>query len=438
MGALDDAYETTFGPRTLDDSAITDQEDVTWRLVIGDGLLSASGGMVRLSFSRDHTSDYEITECWIGHQGSGGDESDFDGNQVQVTFDGGNTSTTIEADGQQSDDIAFDLDASKYLVVSCYIGNATAGDDIPNKNLSGISCWRVYDQTAGNRAGNDTLATPKSAWRAQIIVKKIEVVEGVVAQLAMDLDYVTDNPERGMSAAAGMSITITAEIEKEAGIAGTAGLGYSVDAYVESSRSLDLGGAIGFEAEALNWSQWLLQNRDLAVPRYYLTLTGDADGTTDLEIPIRSFSGRLRSGNPTYLQVVIPEFDTYVSEVVAREHGDLKLEMAWEIQGEESVRETLCIVDLEAIRTDEGSKNKSITVSGHRTTTPPAKTTFLQDVTYRSMDKGALHIRSAMPDLYLQPGDTARYVSDKFDDSFTVKIITYIVADSRHQMDVRE
>ncbi len=96
-----------------------------------------------------------------------------------------------------------------------------------------------------------------------------------------------------------------------------------------------------------------------------------SDLTTDIEIPIKSFQGRLRDGDPTYLSVVVPGLVfngiDYSEEINARFNGDLKIEMAYLVDGVEQAREVLVEVDLEIIRIDEGGIVQTITLSGHRT-----------------------------------------------------------------------
>lgn len=93
--------------------------------------LLASASRVQLAFARGAV-DYAIGDVWIGHGEGTGDDWDFDGNQVRVTFDGGSTGKTVLA-GQGyvlSDEIVFSVNTSKRLIVSIYFGGAS-GQNIP-------------------------------------------------------------------------------------------------------------------------------------------------------------------------------------------------------------------------------------------------------------------------------------------------------------------
>lgn len=64
---------------------------------------------------------------------------------------------------------------------------------------------------------------------------------------------------------------------------------------------------------------------DGALIRYYLTVTGAADGLDDIEIPMSSFQARRRSGEPTYLSVVIPGLD-HAEAIAARSNGTIRVD----------------------------------------------------------------------------------------------------------------
>jgi len=114
------------------------------------------------------------------------------------------------------------------------------------------------------------------------------------------------------------------------------------------------------------------------------------------------------------------------------------IEMAYLIDGEQSVREEILRADLEDIRTDQGPTNRSITLTGHKTQTFSTKITELENPTYKSVSGGRIIYRFAKLDLYLNPGDTCRVG----DDEFVIDYITYMVsAGSNHifkTMEVRE
>jgi len=216
------------------------------------------------------------------------------------------------------------------------------------------------------------------------------------------------------------------------------GLGFSDTVnsrQVSCNRHFTAGIGVSDAVHVFNFSEWLRLYNGLYSLRYEMTLTGDADGTTDIVIPIESFQARHRSGDPSYLSVTIPNIDDYSASVNARLNGQLKIEMIAYVNNIESVREEIIRVDFESIRTDRGATNQSITLSGHRTETYSAKTTELRNVTLRVLQaNGKLRFRSSEPDFYLRPGDTATYDTD----SITVGLITLNINTLTQNMEVTE
>jgi hypothetical protein len=164
---------------------------------------------------------------------------------------------------------------------------------------------------------------------------------------------------------------------------------------------------------------------------YECVLTGDADGETDLTIPMSSFQGRFRSGDPSYLAVNVPSME-YAADITARSNGSLSVYIIKTI-GDNRIRELLITVDLEDIRTDEGANSQTITLSGHRTETPFAKTVTFDDVYYANMINGLRRFRCP-PDLYLKPGDTV--VIDG--ETMTADLITWAVSVDSCTMEIAE
>lgn len=166
---------------------------------------------------------------------------------------------------------------------------------------------------------------------------------------------------------------------------------------------------------------------------YLFTLTGTEDSTTDVEIPIKSFQARLRSGSPTYLNVVIPGI-SYASHVTARPNGTMKVDIAWRINGELTNRETIIQANLEDIRVDKGAENQSISLTGHKQVTYSPKTITLSDATYKNTINGEIRYRFPTPNVYLHPGDTVVVDSD----TFVAGVISYYVSTRLTTMEVAE
>jgi len=169
------------------------------------------------------------------------------------------------------------------------------------------------------------------------------------------------------------------------------------------------------------------------LPRVYtFTLTGAANGVDDIIIPIKSFQSRLKSGDPTYLSVVIPGTD-YASAINLRLNGDLVVRMGYLSNGEIILSEIISIVNFENIIIYDGTTNKTITLDGHRTETFTPKEINLTGSSYKNINAGKLRYRCT-PNLYVRPGDTVNID----DDSFTIKNITYSVSPKLETFEVSE
>lgn len=206
-----------------------------------------------------------------------------------------------------------------------------------------------------------------------------------------------------------------------------------VDGIREISSEQSDSFTIDDSADAFLWSEWLRENYGKYVIRYYLTLTGDADGLSDLELKYASFQATKRNGDPTYLSAVVPSF-IQISAINARSNGDLKVDMAYLIDGEESFRENILWVDLETIRTDEGPKRRSITLSGSRTYSYGSNQVALDNPIYKYVSDGKIKYRFLHADPWLNPGDVAQCRTDEF----VVAFVTYTISDRFKQMEVSE
>jgi hypothetical protein len=207
----------------------------------------------------------------------------------------------------------------------------------------------------------------------------------------------------------------------------TVGVGDAVDAGFERVGELVDAAGIGDAADAFNWTTWLRANLDQAVARFYLTLTGAADGTTDVEIPISSFQARKRTGYETYISAVIPGLE-YAEEIADRSNGQMIVEMAYLVGGVESIREEILRADLEKIMIQKGPMSRSITLYGRRAETFVGTAARLTKPIYSSQYEGRMTYRFAIPDPYLKPGDAVTVEDDEGTDVLTVDQVTYIVS----------
>lgn len=154
------------------DDPITTQESgwsgYTLRNIFPASAIIASGDSVRVTVAAG-PSGSTYSEIYVGHPAGSGDPYDFDGNQVQLTFNSGQTSVTLGASqSTTSDDIAFNLDESKNLIVAVYSGASNIGN---NGVQTGFTSY--YD--FGNDAATTNTAAYSSWSNEQYIVETIEV-----------------------------------------------------------------------------------------------------------------------------------------------------------------------------------------------------------------------------------------------------------------------
>ena len=174
--------------------------------------------------------------------------------------------------------------------------------------------------------------------------------------------------------------------------------------------------------------------RAQAIYRCYLT--GAADGTTDVELPATSFQARLRTGEPSYLSVVVPDAPTYLPAITARPNGELVVKRGIRWPTGVEILEEIARVGLERIADDRGAGSYTLTLSGHKTqTTATPKTRTLAGLSYRHAGTGARRYRCSL-DTFLRPGDTV-YVPE-YGESAVVRLITYVIDGRTEMMELTE
>ncbi|GAJ21235.1 unnamed protein product, partial [marine sediment metagenome] len=81
--------------------------------------ISDDATIIKISFQGGDLEGFTINDAFVGHASSGGDDWDFDGSQVRVTFSGGSDSVTIGAGATvESDEITYTVDDTIDLIVS--------------------------------------------------------------------------------------------------------------------------------------------------------------------------------------------------------------------------------------------------------------------------------------------------------------------------------
>ncbi|MBN1974211.1 MAG: hypothetical protein JW787_11265, partial [Sedimentisphaerales bacterium] len=124
----------------------------------------------------------------------------------------------------------------------------------------------------------------------------------------------------------------------------------------------------------------------------------------------------------------------YAGAISARPNGEMIVFMRYCSGGLLLQTEEIIRVDLEDINVSEGSKSKSIVLTGHKTQTTGGKTVTLLNPTYRNLYQGKYTYRCATPDIFLRPGDTVVCGED----TFTANLITYVVSVAQQSMEVSE
>ncbi len=185
------------------------------------------------------------------------------------------------------------------------------------------------------------------------------------------------------------------------------GIGFEDGMTVNSHSQRFLTPAMGLQDKCtlLNWTQFLAQNKNFFVERYYCYLEGPGGVPASIELPISSFQGRRRLNQSTYLGVVIPDID-YYQDIVDRAGGELSVYMGYELFGESCLRQLILQATLENTYYEEGANNASIQLNGHKTYGFSPKTVVIESVNYKRISNGLVTLRTPVIDLFLNPGDT--------------------------------
>ncbi|MCW9035567.1 MAG: LamG domain-containing protein, partial [Rhodospirillales bacterium] len=132
-------------PNTTNFSAyfFTDTGDTTWnnytlrQKVTSANISTKTGGKVRIKYHTRSNAACTVSALYIGSKASSGNDWDFDGNQVQLTWDGGNASSgNIPANSEKYTDwIYFDVDG-----VDLIVGFDTTGGGGGRNNSSATGC----------------------------------------------------------------------------------------------------------------------------------------------------------------------------------------------------------------------------------------------------------------------------------------------------------
>ena len=163
-----------YGEQTNADS---DWRGYTVRLVIpASELLTSTGTSIRLTLLFYGVSKaIHYDELWLGHAAASGDPYDFDGNQVQI-LSGGSGAFDVPASATESlltDEVDFDFDGSKNLVLSAYFNGTDSNDDL-SYTLSASSASSYYKSSTND--ASTTNAASYTSWSSSrnLMIRKLE------------------------------------------------------------------------------------------------------------------------------------------------------------------------------------------------------------------------------------------------------------------------
>lgn len=168
-----------------------------------------------------------------------------------------------------------------------------------------------------------------------------------------------------------------------------------------------------------------------SVVRYFLTITGVDDGLEDIDIPMASFQSRRRSGDPTYLNAVIPSV-AFINYLTDRPNGTMIVSQGYELDGAVLQRERVVETSIDSVNVYQGGTNNSIVLIGYTTTTYTPKSIQLNGLTYKGTVGGKTTYRLAEPNIFLNPGDEVTVGNDVF----TAGVISYSISANSQQIEI--
>jgi len=167
-------YTNASGPQIIAAQPITSNQGAlggnTWRNIIPASFFFQDATTVRITIKAEASSAIQVDEMWIGHPSGVGDAYDFDGNQVQILFNTGNAGFSIAGGASQdSDDISFNLDHTKPLIVSFYLP-ASPGNASFDGTISGAS---NYYKSGNDAATEDATGYTVHTGNRVYLIEKI-------------------------------------------------------------------------------------------------------------------------------------------------------------------------------------------------------------------------------------------------------------------------
>jgi len=158
LGANTSGAETNTCQRQEIDASIMADQDAQW---------------IRVKFAAYTSEGWKMDQAYVGEKAGSGNAWDFDGNQVQLTFNG-SAGVTVPAGAEQwSDWVALSTTGSINKIVSCNVGSDTANDAMARE--TGATGYTRHAKNSSDEAG-DTAPTGFTSNGTNLgFVKAIEV-----------------------------------------------------------------------------------------------------------------------------------------------------------------------------------------------------------------------------------------------------------------------
>jgi len=183
---MDDATETYMITDDGDPQEITDISSAValngWyqyniRVIVDTTAMSglSTGTSIKVALYGGDSAGLSIQSAYVGHRAGSGDAWNFDGNQVQLTFNGGFAAAVAPTgDTILSDEIDFDFDNSVDLIVSVGVASDISQDDTYGTTVK--SGYTTYQKASAYTEAGDTTQTGNIlSGQALIALASIEV-----------------------------------------------------------------------------------------------------------------------------------------------------------------------------------------------------------------------------------------------------------------------
>ena len=141
--------------------------------------------------------------------------------------------------------------------------------------------------------------------------------------------------------------------------------------------------------------------------RWSAILTGAPDSLSDLDLIMMNFQATLRSSTSSYITATIP-FEQ-LDDVIARSNGNIVINKT--LLPDETTAE-LYTVNFNDVRTNEGARNRKLTISGRSEAAFPGPAAVtLSGVVSDDLQSSGARSLNVSPFNDVLPGDTATYAS---------------------------